>query len=77
MTSLCSSLTWPAQTFAVDLFRAFVDALSSASVETNLKDMILALNLLVQVAPSSLWGEAMHTSGLFSLLMKNIADGEV
>ncbi|KAJ7129521.1 armadillo-type protein [Mycena epipterygia] len=64
------------QTFAVDLFQAFRVALSSAAVTTNLKDMIISLNLLVQVAPSSLWGEAMHTSGLFSLLIKNIVEGE-
>ncbi|KAJ6539488.1 armadillo-type protein [Mycena capillaripes] len=64
------------QTFAVDLFRAFSVALSSAAVATNLKDMLISLNLLVQVAPSTLWGEAMHVSGLFSLLMKTILEGE-
>ncbi|KAJ7498772.1 armadillo-type protein [Mycena latifolia] len=64
------------QTFTIDLFHAFRLALSSAAVATNLKDMLISLNLLVQVAPSSLWGEAMHTSGLFSLLMKNIVEGE-
>ncbi|KAJ7180251.1 armadillo-type protein [Mycena crocata] len=64
------------QTFAVDLFRAFSVALSSAAVATNLKDMVVSLNLLIQTAPSLLWGEAMHTSGLFSILMKNIVEGE-
>ncbi|KAF7301791.1 Importin N-terminal domain-containing protein [Mycena indigotica] len=64
------------QTSAVDLFRAFVNALSSAAVERNIKDMILALNLLVQLAPSALWGEPMHTSGLFSVLLKTIVEGE-
>ncbi|KAJ7094628.1 armadillo-type protein [Mycena belliarum] len=64
------------QTSAVDLFHAFRRALSSAAVATNLKEMLISLNLLVQVAPSSLWGEPMHTSGLFSLLLKNIVEGE-
>ncbi|KAJ6545112.1 armadillo-type protein [Mycena vulgaris] len=64
------------QTSASDLFSAFRLALSSAAVSTNLKDMLISLNLLVQVTPSALWGEAMHTSGLFSLLMKNIVEGE-
>ncbi|KAJ7684034.1 ARM repeat-containing protein [Mycena rosella] len=62
--------------FAADLFHAFRLALSSAAVGTNLKDMMISLNLLVQVAPSASWGPAMHTSGLFSLLMKNIVEGE-
>jgi hypothetical protein len=65
------------QTFGVDLFTAFRVALSSAAVSTNLKDMLISLNLITQVAPSEFWGGAMHTSGLFSLLMKNIAEGEV
>ncbi|KAJ7178998.1 armadillo-type protein [Mycena filopes] len=64
------------QTSAVELFTAFRVALTSAAVAINLKDMILSLNLLVQIAPSQLWGEAMHTSGLFSVLMKNLLDGE-
>ncbi|KAJ6628769.1 armadillo-type protein [Mycena sp. CBHHK59/15] len=64
------------QTFAIDLFSAFRAALSSAAVQVNLKDMLNSLNLLVQVAPSTLWGEAMHVSGLFVLLMKNIVEGE-
>ncbi|KAJ7929923.1 armadillo-type protein [Mycena leptocephala] len=64
------------QNSAVDLFRAFSVALSSAAVATNLKDMLISLNLLMQVAPSTLWGEAMHVSGLFALLMKNILEGE-
>ncbi|KAF7352662.1 Importin N-terminal domain-containing protein [Mycena venus] len=64
------------QTFAADLFTAFRVALSSAAVDTNLKDMLISLNLLMQVTPSTLWGEAMHVSGLFSLLMKRILEGE-
>ncbi|KAJ7765016.1 armadillo-type protein [Mycena maculata] len=69
------------QTWAVDLFSALRISLSSAAVSTNLKQMILSLNLLTQIikiqrAPASLWAEAMHTSGLFSLLIKTIAEGE-
>ncbi|KAJ6486383.1 armadillo-type protein [Mycena vitilis] len=64
------------QTHAVDFFTAFRMALSSAAVAVNLKDMLISINLLVQVAPSTLWGEAMHTSGLFSLLLKNILEAE-
>ncbi|KAF8195734.1 armadillo-type protein [Mycena galopus ATCC 62051] len=65
------------QTFAVDLFHAYRTTLSNVgAVAPNQKDMLISLNLLTQVAPSTLWGEAMHVSGLFSLLMKNILEGE-
>jgi hypothetical protein len=39
--------------------------------------MIIALNILVQVTPSSLWGEAMHVSGLFSYLLETLLENEV
>ncbi|KAK7054202.1 importin N-terminal domain-containing protein [Favolaschia claudopus] len=64
------------ETCAADLFLAFRTALTSDAVDTNLKDMLTSLNILIQVSPSSAWGAAMHTSGLFSQLMKNIVDGE-
>ncbi|KAJ7283929.1 armadillo-type protein [Mycena rebaudengoi] len=64
------------QTFAVDLFTALRNALANAAVVVNLKDILISIGLLVQVAPSTLWGEAMHVSGLFSLLLKNITEGE-
>ncbi len=37
----------------------------------------MALNLIVSITPSSLWGEALHVSGLFAYLMKILLDGEV
>lgn len=43
----------------------------------NMKDMIVALQFMVQLAPSNLWGEPMHTSGLFSHLLLTLIDGEV
>ena len=39
--------------------------------------MIVSLSLLVQVSPPALWGEAMHTSGLFNHLLMNLVEGEV
>lgn len=42
-----------------------------------MKDMIISLSLLVQVSPPALWGEAMHTSGLFNHLLMNLVEGEV
>jgi hypothetical protein len=43
----------------------------------NMKDMVVALQFMVQLAPSNLWGEPMHTSGLFSHLLLTLNDGEV
>jgi hypothetical protein len=55
------------QGFAVSLFSAFLKALLNPAVlDTNSKDMVLAIELLLQLAPSSLWAEPLHTSGLFA-----------
>lgn len=61
----------------MDLFRAFHTALKSGAVILNMKDMVIALNLLVQIAPAALWGEAMHISGLFAYLLNALIEGEV
>ncbi|RDB22808.1 Importin-11 [Hypsizygus marmoreus] len=66
------------QACSVQLFTAFLTALKSDSVVLlNAADMLIALNLLVQIAPSTLWGEAMHTSGLFAHIVTTLVDGEV
>ncbi|KAF9476494.1 ARM repeat-containing protein [Pholiota conissans] len=64
------------KTYAGDLFRAFLAALTSKVIDINSKELLQALNLLVQLAPSTLWGEALHTSGLFSHLLKTLIAGE-
>lgn len=61
---------------ATELFQAFLAALKSEAVTSNMKDMIISLSLLVQVSPPALWGEAMHTSGLFNHLLMNLVEGE-
>ncbi|KAI5123421.1 hypothetical protein M0805_006126 [Coniferiporia weirii] len=61
------------QAYARPLFDAFVNAFGQA-VQTNQKDMILALQILVQLAPAQLWAEPMHASGLFATLSKTIMD---
>ncbi|KJA30164.1 hypothetical protein HYPSUDRAFT_125792 [Hypholoma sublateritium FD-334 SS-4] len=62
--------------YAVDLFRAFLGAFTSRIVDINAKDLLHALELLVQLAPAQLWGEAFHTSGLFAHLFKTLIAGE-
>ncbi|KAF8165214.1 armadillo-type protein [Crassisporium funariophilum] len=61
---------------AMDLFSAFLTTLTSKIVDINAKELIQALNLLVQLSPSRLWGEPMHTSGLFCHLLKTLIAGE-
>jgi hypothetical protein len=65
------------QGYAVNVFRAFLVALQSGAIDTNIKDMIIALNLLVQITPSSLWGEALHVSGLFSHILGTLIESDL
>lgn len=65
------------QRFGVDVFQAFTLGLKSSAALINLKDMVIALEYLVQLAPSSLWGEPMHSSGLFAHLISTLVEGEV
>ncbi|KAF5321876.1 hypothetical protein D9619_000809 [Psilocybe cf. subviscida] len=64
------------RTSAKDVFLAFRSAFSNKLVDINAKDLIQALNLLIQVSTSDMWGEAMHTSGLFAQLLKVLITGE-
>lgn len=61
----------------MDVFRAFLATLQSTTITLNQKDMVNALNLLVQSTPSALWGEALHISGLFAHLLHKLIEGEV
>ncbi len=65
------------QVCAVPLFVAFYEALRNVSVTSNLKDMVICINNIVGTNPSSLWGEALHVSGLFAYLMTTLLDSEV
>ncbi|KAF8914040.1 armadillo-type protein [Gymnopilus junonius] len=65
------------KTNATDLFRAYLSALTSKIVDVNSKELLQSLGLLVQLAPSGFWGEALHTSGLFAHLLKTLIAGEV
>ncbi|TFK29370.1 ran binding protein 11 [Coprinopsis marcescibilis] len=64
------------QFYANDIFRAFLEALKSPALSINIKDMVISLGFLVQLAPSSLWGEPLHTSGLFAHLLLTLNEGE-
>jgi hypothetical protein len=64
------------QQYAVPLFEAYKNSLSKAFA-ANIKYLLVSLQFLVQLAPSTLWGEALHTSGLFPALFATLMDDEV
>ncbi|KAH9938596.1 ARM repeat-containing protein [Fomitopsis serialis] len=61
------------QLYAVELFQAFAKAMTQA-VETNVGDMARILTTLFQIGPPQLWGEPLHRSGLFALVVKTLTD---
>lgn len=54
------------QSFAQPLMSAFVKALTGQAIMTNQKDILICLQFLTQLAPATLWGQAMHFAGVFS-----------
>ncbi|OBZ76700.1 Importin-11 [Grifola frondosa] len=60
----------------VNLFQAFVEAINKA-MSINIKQITTALAILFQIAPPSLWGEALHVSGLFAVIVKSLQDDKV
>ncbi|PIL37210.1 hypothetical protein GSI_00903 [Ganoderma sinense ZZ0214-1] len=61
---------------AAELFSAFNIAMKEA-LSANLKHMTGALSLLTQVAPSALWGEALHRSGVFASVWKTLEEDKL
>ncbi|KAH9482382.1 Importin-11 [Psilocybe cubensis] len=61
---------------AVEIFRAYLSAFNNKIIELNAKDLLQSLSLLIQLAPSELWGEPLHVSGLFPHLLKTLIAGE-
>ena len=61
---------------AVDLFSAAKNLISLAPA-VNVKCMMITVNLLLQLAPAELWGEALHVSGLFVDIVKALEEEKV
>jgi len=58
----------------LELFNALGHCMQQA-VSTNVKDVLIALNLVIQMAPSNVWADAMHHTGLFKWLLNfEVAD---
>ncbi|KAH6915318.1 ran binding protein 11 [Coprinopsis sp. MPI-PUGE-AT-0042] len=60
----------------IPIFQAILQVLESKAISVNIKYLLLAVEDMVQNAPSSSWGEAMHNSGLFKFLLATLIEGE-
>ena len=43
-------------------------------MSVNVKDLITTVDLLIQLTPSALWGEALHASGFFAHVMSTLSE---
>jgi hypothetical protein len=64
------------QQCAVPLFEAYKPPLTQ-NVTINVKGLINSIALAIELAPSAAWGEPLHVSGLFSVLVDHLADDKV
>ena len=67
---------WISQRCAVPLFEAYKAPLAQ-NVTINMKGLISSIALAIELAPSATWGEPLHISGLFSVLMKQLTEDKV
>lgn len=60
------------------LLSAYLAAFKSRAVAPlNASDMLKTLEILVQTSPSSLWGDALHSSGLFEHILDTLVEEKV
>ncbi|KAF9534185.1 armadillo-type protein [Crepidotus variabilis] len=60
------------QTHGPALFAAYLASFNQKAPMTNVRQTIQSLSLLVQLAPSELWGNPFQTSGLFLYCLKTL-----
>lgn len=65
------------QTYANELCRGYLDAFQIKAGDVHQYQVLQGLGLMTQLCPSLVWGEAMHTSGLFPHLLKAFITDEV
>ncbi|KAI0832484.1 ARM repeat-containing protein [Trametes gibbosa] len=64
------------QMYALDLLRTFDTTIKQATL-LNVKQIMCALRLMLQISPSGLWGEALHVSGLFTAIVKVLEEDKL
>ncbi|KAG8825707.1 hypothetical protein FRC19_010697 [Serendipita sp. 401] len=58
---------------ALSLHQGYLQAYTTAN-GLNVKDVLSAAMLMVQLAPSNMWAEAMHASGFFAKMLSSIIE---
>lgn len=56
---------------------AVMSVMLGKALQTNQKGILNCLSFMMQLAPSSLWGEPVHRSGFFNHVVKILSDDEV
>ena len=64
------------QRCAVPLFTAYKPPLTQ-NITANIKGLVNSVALAVELAPSAAWGEPLHVSGLFSVLVDQLSADNV
>ncbi|KAG8829540.1 hypothetical protein FRC17_006424 [Serendipita sp. 399] len=70
LVAIVLTVRWTQQQ-AGPLHQAYLQAYNTA-LGLNVKDVLAAATLMVQLAPSSMWAEAMHNSGFFAKMLISV-----
>lgn len=58
------------------MFEAYKPPLTQ-NITVNIKGLINSIALAIELAPSATWGESLHVSGLFSVMVNHLAEEKV
>lgn len=64
------------QNFASGLMNAVTSTVTGQAVETNQRGLLVTICFMTQLAPSSLWAEALYSSGFFNHIVKVLREDE-
>ncbi|KAN0097466.1 Armadillo-type fold [Tylopilus felleus] len=64
------------QNYSLHVMDAVMSVMSGQALQTNQRGVLNCVNFMMQLAPSSLWGEPMHRSGFFNHIVKILGDDE-
>lgn len=56
---------------------AIMSVMLSQALQTNQKGVLNCVNFMMQLAPSPLWGESVHSSGFFNHIVKILGNDKV
>ncbi|KAL4076110.1 ARM repeat-containing protein [Scleroderma citrinum] len=62
--------------FAFEFMNAVTSTVTGQAVETNQRGLLVTVCFMTQLAPSTLWAEALYSSGFFNHVVKVLRDDE-